>query len=117
MTQTDFAEKIGLSRSHIAQAEAGLCNAKFTDKTIKLICEKCRVNENWLRTGEGEMFAEKDDDKILADFLADIINEPDDSYKKRFIAALAKMTPDDWRTLYAAIQIFNVKGNIDDNEN
>ena len=41
-----------------------------TDKTVKIICMEFNVNEEWLRTGEGEMFAETDD-TVLAELAAE----------------------------------------------
>ncbi len=31
-------------------------HAPITDRTIIAICSKFNVNENWLKTGQGEMF-------------------------------------------------------------
>lgn len=54
ISQTEFAKKIGLSQATLAMIEVG--KRTFNDKHIKLICSTFNVNENWLRTGEGEMF-------------------------------------------------------------
>ena len=53
LTQLDFASKIGL-KSSISEIENG--KAPITDRTIISICSVFNVNENWLRTGQGEMF-------------------------------------------------------------
>ncbi|MGF0096415.1 helix-turn-helix domain-containing protein [Peptoniphilus sp. SGI.035] len=53
-----FGEKIGLSRFAISNIENG--KNSVTDQTIKLICLTYNVNEDWLRTGEGEMFIAND---------------------------------------------------------
>lgn len=54
MNQTDFGKKINISRSQVAAIENNL--RALTDRTINDICREFNVNENWLRTGEGEMF-------------------------------------------------------------
>lgn len=54
-----FGENIGLKRSSISQLETGTNNP--TDQVIKSICLAYNVNENWLRTGNGEMFIETKD--------------------------------------------------------
>ena len=51
-----FGEKIGVKRSAISQIETGKNN--LSDQIIKSICTVYNVSEEWLRTGEGEMFIE-----------------------------------------------------------
>lgn len=99
MNQGEFAQAIGISRSYLSQAEISANGAHFSDKTIKLICDKFNVSEEWLRCGSGDMFVKRTREEIITDFLTDIITEPDESYKKRLIQALAKMTPDQWEEL------------------
>mgnify|MGYP000245307194 FL=1 len=54
LTQTEFAEKICITQSHLASNETG--KRQVTDRTIQLVCNEFDVNEQWLRTGEGDMF-------------------------------------------------------------
>lgn len=49
-----FGEKLGVNRSSISRWESG--ENAVTDQTIITICSVYNVNEQWLRTGEGEMF-------------------------------------------------------------
>ncbi len=53
LTQQVFADKIGMKRNSIAQVESG---RNTSDQTIIAICREFDVSEEWLRTGEGEMF-------------------------------------------------------------
>ena len=53
LTQTAFGERIGLKQNSVALIEAGRATS---DQTIFAICREFRVNEDWLRTGAGEMF-------------------------------------------------------------
>lgn len=55
MTQQTFADELGLKRNSIAQIESGLRNP--SNSVVNNICKTFGVNEDWLRTGEGEMFA------------------------------------------------------------
>ena len=55
LTQQEFASRIGIKRNTIANYEAG--RNEPIDSVISLICREFNVNEKWLRTGEGEMFA------------------------------------------------------------
>ena len=54
LNQRQFAEKLGLSRSFINQVETGKKNV--SDRTITDICRCFHVNEEWLRTGVGQMY-------------------------------------------------------------
>lgn len=51
ITLEEFGKKIGLTRSAVGHLEKGSRN--LTEQTIKSICREFRVNEVWLRTGEG----------------------------------------------------------------
>ena len=54
LTQQEFAERLGIKRNTIATYETGKSNP--SDSAVVLICKEFNVNENWFRTGEGEMF-------------------------------------------------------------
>ena len=53
LTQQQFADRLGLKRQTIAAYEVG--NTEPSNATLLSICREYKVNENWLRTGEGEM--------------------------------------------------------------
>lgn len=53
LSQTEFAEKIGVTRSVIKNLELGVVDIK--DHMLKLIAATFKVNEEWLRNGTGEM--------------------------------------------------------------
>lgn len=57
LTQTEFAEKICTTQSHLASNETG--KRQVTERTVQLICNEFGVNKQWLQTGEGQMFAEQ----------------------------------------------------------
>ena len=54
LTQTAFADRIGIRQNSVAVLESGKNTP--SDQTIAFICREFRVSEDWLRTGEGEMF-------------------------------------------------------------
>ena len=54
LTQTAFAEKIGLTGAAITRIEKGERNP--SEQTILSICREFRVNYFWLTEGKGEMF-------------------------------------------------------------
>ena len=56
MTQDVFASKIDISRSNIGNIEIG--RIAVTERVVSSICREFNVNEEWLRTGKGEMFVQ-----------------------------------------------------------
>lgn len=59
LSQGKFAERLNISRNFANQIETG--GRKPSDRTILDICRVFHINENWLRTGEGDMYADVED--------------------------------------------------------
>ncbi|HAX58720.1 MAG TPA: XRE family transcriptional regulator [Eubacterium sp.] len=97
LTLEKFGERIGLRKSSLSQIENGVHGV--TEQLIKSICREFNVNENWLRTGEGEMFVQKTLDDEIASFIQTIQLEKDDSFKKKFIKMLSSLDEADWTKL------------------
>ena len=97
LNQTEFGEKIGVKQATVAAYECGARNP--LDTVIKSICREFDVNENWLRTGEGEMFRKLTRDERIADFVADVLRDEPDSFRKRFISMLSSLNEDQWKML------------------
>ena len=99
-SQEEWADIMGLSRSGITEIEAVRRNV--TEKHIKLLSIESidgkYINEDWLRTGDGDPFKKLTRNQVITDFAADLIKE-DDSFKSRLIEALAKLGDDDWEAL------------------
>ena len=97
LTLEDFGKKIGISKSSVSMLERGVNNP--SDQTVISICREWGVNEHWLRTGEGEMFLQKSKEQELGDFLGKIVQDDDDSIRKRLISALSRLDESDWAAL------------------
>lgn len=54
LTLDKFGERIGLKKSALSLIENG--KNGITDQVFKSICREFNVNDDWLRTGEGDMF-------------------------------------------------------------
>ncbi|MCI8509941.1 MAG: helix-turn-helix transcriptional regulator [Lachnospiraceae bacterium] len=69
LSQEQFAKKIGLSRNFINQVETNKKN--ISDRTINDICREFAINEEWLRTGKGDMYKIPEDETamIVSDLL------------------------------------------------
>lgn len=56
LTQEEFGKRLGMKKNSISQIENGINS--LTEQLLVSICREFGVNENWLRTGDGEMFAD-----------------------------------------------------------
>lgn len=54
LTQQEFADRLNIKRGAVANYEIG--RNEPIDAVVSFICKEFRVNEEWLRTGQGEMF-------------------------------------------------------------
>lgn len=92
-TKTAFAKRLNVSQGFISQLCSG--DANPSDRTIADICREFRINEKWLRTGEGEMqIADTQRDK-LQNFFSDVLSTAPDE-RSAFISALADLPPEFW---------------------
>ena len=96
-TQDDFAEFLGISKSNLSSYEAG--RRMPSDAVVQLICQKCNINEEWLRTGNGEMFNSRTRNQEIGAFANEVMMLDDDNFKKKFIDALIKLDSKDWEHL------------------
>ena len=92
-----FGEKIGLKRNSLSQIETGKNN--LSEQNILAICREFNVNEEWLRTGSGEMFKDMTLDEEIISFIGDIQWDASNTFKKRFISAIAKLNEEEWKVL------------------
>ena len=88
-TMEKFGERLGVKKSAISDIENGRNN--LTDQMCKSICREFNVNEQWLRTGEGEMFLQSDPDeeyKKAAEKLSD------DEFIRSILVQYFKLSPE-----------------------
>ena len=97
MTQKDFSTRLGLSENFIWQIEKG--EREPSDRTISDICREFRVNEHWLRTGEGEMLQPVNRDAEIAAFMGDVMHGENEDFRRRLVAALSKLSVEEWELL------------------
>ena len=97
LTQQKFADSLGIKQNTVASYEMG--RIVPSDSTIKLICREFDVSEDWLRTGEGEMFIISDRDDQIARWAGTVLRDEGDTFKKRFVSALSKLDERDWVAL------------------
>lgn len=95
LSQQEFADKIGIKRGAVANYEVG--RNEPIDAVISLICREFNVSEQWLRTGEGEMFVQIARDKEIMRFVGDVMQGEDDNFRRRFLLALARLPEERWK--------------------
>lgn len=110
MTQQAFSDKLGVKRNTVGQWEIG--RNEPSDAIIFSICREFNVNENWLRTGEGgddNMFIELSYSDEIANFVGQLMEEEDDSFKKRLISGLAALDENGWKVLENFLDSIQIK--------
>lgn len=63
LKKIEFAKRLGISAPFVSELCTGV--KKPSDRTIADICREFNISENWLRTGEGEMFVELPQNEAL----------------------------------------------------
>ena len=92
LSMADFAKRINVSPATINQWEKS--KHAPSPSAMYLIAETFNINEEWLRTGNGEMKAPPTKNAIAASIAADLYNMDEESFKFRLITALSKATPE-----------------------
>ena len=92
----EFAKRLKLSQPYVSELCAGKCRP--SERTIADICREFHVNEAWLRTGEGEMFASMSREQEIAEFFADLFSD-NDSAKIAIVQALARIPESGWEMI------------------
>lgn len=88
LSMEKFGKKIGITKSSISMLELGKNNP--SERTIKLICLEFNINENWLRTGEGEMKSENNKKHLDLEKLQKV----DDETIIRWVNTIAETNPE-----------------------
>lgn len=94
LTQTQFGAKIALKQAVIGQIENNQRTA--TPRTIRDICREFNVNEEWLSTGEGEMFRSLEENAMAA---IDRIMFGENELAKSVFKAFASLSEEEWQTV------------------
>lgn len=79
LKKVDFANAIGVSQPFVSELCSGAKSP--SDRTISDICRVYNVNEQWLRTGEGEMFLDLGPDAQLEKIFDQIQLSGDDTIR------------------------------------
>lgn len=97
LTMEEFGKSLGVTKAAISNIENG--TRGLTDQMFLSICRVYNVNEEWLRSGAGEMFVPMTKDEQIEEFFGDVLRDEEDDFRRRLISVLAKLTPDEWSLL------------------
>ena len=92
LTQTAFAEKIGISRTALQKLQSGENNP--SEQTIRAICSEFNVRRQWLEEGIEPMYVPEAEDDLL---IEEALSQRSDFIKAMF-KAITK-TPGGWEML------------------
>ena len=97
ITLEEFGSRIGIQKSAVSKIERG--ENSLSEQLIKLISHEFGVREEWLRTGEGDMFAELDLDAELSQWAEKMLSGQKGDFRQRFVRLLARLSDDQWKKL------------------
>ena len=105
LSQQGFADRLGVKRGAIANYEVGRNDP--VDSIVSLICREFNVREEWLRTGEGEVFQEDPKNELEALTKKYDLTAADKVLVEKYI----NLNPDSRKTIIDFIK--NVSAEID----
>lgn len=103
LSQTEFAARLNLSQNFIWMVESG--KREISDRTIYSICREFNVSEEWLRTGEGEMFVRESAAAEMGRLVGEMMGDRPESFRTALISAMLRIPPESpvWDALEKAV--------------
>lgn len=77
LTQTEFGARIGVKGNTVTGYETGIRNP--SDAVIFSICREFNVREEWLRTGNGDMFNENPLKSEVGYYIEELLEDYEDN--------------------------------------
>ena len=107
LTQTEFGERIGVKGNTITGYE----NATRipSDAIILSICREFNVNEDWLRTGQGEKYLRLSRKETVAAYVGKILGGKVTPLEETLIEFMAETSAQEWEELASIINRFTEK--------
>lgn len=97
LTMEAMGDQISTSQGHISAMEKG--TKAISGRTIDLVCMRFNVRKDWLVNGSGEMFSQMTKDEEIAAFMGDTLADEDETFKKRFLSMLSRLSVEEWEFL------------------
>ena len=97
LTQSEFGEKLGISQNYVWMIEKG--DRVPSDRTVADICRVFGVNEDWLRTGQGEKYLRLSRKETVAAYVGKILGGKVTPLEETLIEFMAETSPQEWEEL------------------
>lgn len=97
LNKSEFARRINVTPAYISKLSKQPDSVP-SDRTISDVCREFNVNEEWLRTGEGEMFKPKSRNEELFEFVTNAIGKPT-GIQAKLLSIMARLTDEQWEVL------------------
>lgn len=105
LSQTEFGVNIGVGLGVVRNLESSITLP--SPAQIDLIVRVFNANRTWLETGEGEMFVEMSRAEKIGRFVADVLEDEPDSFRRKLIDILIELDEDGWRKLKEAADVLS----------
>lgn len=103
LSMRDFASKLGMSSGAISMLENGQRN--MSSQFINSVCAVFTdINEEWFRTGEGDMLKPRDKEKELAELTKRLLKSDYNDVIAKIVRNLALLSFEDWQKLNEIIK-------------
>ena len=102
LSQEDFAKQLNISRNFIWMIEKG--EREPSDRTILDICRTFHVSEDWLRTGEGEMFQARTRETEIAEITAELFKAEDTNIRYQLMRLIHQVDDDELEAIFKAAE-------------
>lgn len=104
LNQTDFGARVGVKQTTVAGWETG---ARVPSDTAFLaICRVFGVNEDWLRTGEGEKYMHLSRKDTISAYIGKVNGGKVTALEEKLIEFMAETSAEEWEELARILKRF-----------
>lgn len=97
LSQRNLGITLGVTDGAISKIEKG--ERSITKQMFMSICREFNVNEEWLRTGKGEMFNKANKENEISKWVDNVLKNRPNNFKKRLLSLLTTLNEDEWTLL------------------
>lgn len=97
LTLEQFGNRLGVQKNTISRLEREVNG--LTDQMATAICREYGVSKEWLRDGEGEMFAPVTRNEKIARFAGELMKDETPDFRRQLVEILADLDDEQWDAL------------------